>query len=501
MKNKLFLFSIIILTISSCNHKHDETHSDLADEEVKIKLTAYSADFEVFAEADPFVVGRTSNVLSHFSRLPDFKAVESGSIKIRLKIGNKEVSQFLDKPTRKGIYSFELTPETQGKGQIIYDITTGKNNYQLIVSDINVYANEEEANTAAELAAPSRTNTVVFTKEQSWKMDFATELPLIEPFGQVIKTSAQVQSAQGDEIIVSAKTNGLIIFTSDNILEGLKISSGQTLFTISGNGLAENNFTVHYAEAQNNFEKTKTDYERLKDLAKDKIVSEKDVLNAKNEFDNAKAVYDNLNKNFSATGQSVSSPMNGFAKQLFVKNGQYIEAGQPIISISQNKTLLLKADVQQKYAPILGSIYSANIKTIHDSKTYSFEQLNGKILSYGRTANNDNYLIPVSLQIDNKGSFISGGYVELFLKTITNMNALVVPNTSLIEDQGNVFVFVQINPELFEKREIKIGSTDGLKTEIISGISKNKRIVSTGAIFIKLAQATGTLDAHSGHNH
>ena len=93
------------------------------------------------------------------------------------------------------------------------------------------------------------------------------------------------------------------------------------------------------------------------------------------------------------------------------------------------------------------------------------------------------------------------GYVELYLKTTTNTNALIVPNTSLIEDQGNFFVYVQINPELFEKREIKIGSSDGLKTEIISGINKNERVVTKGAIFLKLAQATGTLDANSGHNH
>ncbi|MDO8734347.1 MAG: efflux RND transporter periplasmic adaptor subunit, partial [Elusimicrobiota bacterium] len=361
--------------------------------------------------------------------------------------------------------------------------------------------NDEEAHQAYEKVIVSKTNTIVFTKEQTWKIDFATELPMIESFGQVIKTSAQVQSAQGDEVIVSAKSNGLIIFTSDNILEGKNINSGQILFTISGNEMADNNSAVRYSEAQNNYERTKADYERQMGLAKDKIVSEKDLQKAKNDFENAKAVYDNLSKNFSTTGQSVSSPMNGFVKQLFVKNGQYIEAGQPIVSISQNQTLLLKADVQQKYAPILGSIYSANIKTIQDSKTYSFEQLNGKILSYGRNANSDNYLIPVSLQIDNKGSFIPGGYVELYLKTITNTNALTVPNASLIEDQGNIFVFVQINPELFEKREIKIGSSDGLKTEIISGISKNERVVTRGAILIKLAQATGTLDAHSGHNH
>ncbi|MBC8319158.1 MAG: efflux RND transporter periplasmic adaptor subunit, partial [Bacteroidetes bacterium] len=92
-------------------------------------------------------------------------------------------------------------------------------------------------------------------------------------------------------------------------------------------------------------------------------------------------------------------------------------------------------------------------------------------------------------------------FVEIYLKTLTNSEALTVPNTALLEDQGSYFVYVQTTPELFEKREVKIGVTDGLKTEIIKGIAYNERIVTKGAILIKLAQATGTLDAHSGHVH
>ena len=500
MKNKIVLFALLAIIFAGCN-PNQENELDLENKEVKIQFTSYSNEFELFAEADPFVVGRPSNVLSHFSNLPDFTALEKGGITIRLIIKGKETNQILDNPTRKGIYSFDIKPEIEGKGSLIFDINTDKGEYQVIVEDVRVFADEHEAIHAAEETELSRTNTVVFTKEQSWKIDFATEQPKEEPFGQVIKTTAQVQSAQGDEILVSAKTNGIVMLSTNNVLEGRVVSSGQVLFSISGSGLADNNSQVRFMEAQNNFEKTKSDYDRVKELAKDKIVSEKDLLNAKNQYNNAKLIYDNLNKNFNSSGQSVVSPMNGFVRHLFVQNGQYVEAGHPIVSISQNKTLLLRAEVQQKYAPILGAINSANIRTLHDNKTYTLEQVNGKIVSFGRNTSNDNYLIPVSLQINNKGSFVPGGFVELYLKTLTNTQALIIPNTTLLEEQGNYFVFVQITPELFEKRVVKPGATDGLKTEILNGITQNERIVTMGAIFVKLAMATGTLDAHSGHNH
>ncbi len=500
MKSKIFLFALLGLIIASCNNNFNTAKEDDHDD-VKIQLTAYSSEFEVFAEADPFIVGKSSNVLSHFSHLSSYKALENGSMTIRLIINNNEVFQTLDEPTRKGIYSFDVKPEIQGRGQILFDIKTEEEVFHVIIPDVMVYSTEEEAIAAAEKVFLSKTNTTVFTKEQSWKIDFSTEFPKKEPFGQIIKTTAQIQSAQGDEIIVTAKTNGIVILSPENILEGKNVSIGQYLVTVSGNDLASNNSSVRFAEAKSNFEKTKADFERLQELAKDRVISEKELLDAKNQFDNAKATFDNLNINFSSAGQKVASPMSGFIKLLFVENGQYVEAGQPIVVISQNKKLVLYAEVQQKYASLLTAIHTANIRTLHNNQTYPLEQLNGSILSYGKAINSDNFLIPVKLQIDNKGGFVSGGFVELFLKTLTNLQALTIPNESLLEEQGNFFVFVQITPELFEKREVKIGSTDGLKTEIIGGVSLTDRIVSKGAILVKLAQSSGALDAHSGHVH
>lgn len=504
MKKIISTIAIVAVLLSSCSqNKSAEHNASEADthNEVSLKLTAYNPNYEVFAEAAPLVVGKTSRVLSHFTHLPGFNAVISGSITIRLVIEGKEVSQQLTQPTRKGIYAFDITPGTPGKGQIVFDINNDKGISQVVVSDITVFSKEEEADKDAKAAVKSSPFAAVFTKEQSWKIDFATDMPKSEPFGQVIKTTAQVQSAQGDEIMVSAKTSGMLTFSSGNVLEGKSVSNGQVLFSISGSGMAENNSAVRFQEAQNNYEKARADYERMKELAKDKIVSEKDLIAAKNQYENTKTIYDNLNTNFSAKGHSVSSPMSGFVKQLFVQNGQYVEAGQPIVSISQNKTLVLHAEVQQKYAQVLGNITNANIRTLHDGHAYSLSELNGKVLSYGRNTNADNYLIPISLQIDNKGSFVAGGFVELYLKTTTNTQALTVPNAALLEEQGNYFVYVQINPELFEKREVRPGATDGLRTEILKGLSESERIVTKGATLIKLAQATGTLDAHSGHVH
>jgi RND family efflux transporter MFP subunit len=510
MKSKIYLLVVLAYFIAGCssNHDHDTTDSHEHEvessvhvhEEQKIQITAYSNDIDLFAEADPFIVGHATNILSHLTTLDNFKPVDSAQVTLSLITGDKVIKQVLDHPTRKGIYSFEVTPATSGPSILRYDILSDNYRYS-VESPVKVYADEHDAHEIYHQEEVSTVNATVFTKEQSWKVNFKTELPGVESFGQVIKTSAQVQPAQGDETIISAKVNGIVNFTGSNVLPGQKVGSGQLIASITGDQLSDNNSAIKYTEAVNNYEKAKTDYERQKELAKDKIVSERELSASRVAYENYKAIYDNLKQNFSSTGQRVSSPMSGFVKNVFVENGQYIEAGDPILSISQNKNLLLTADVRQKYASILPTINSAVIVTKGKKNKYTLEELNGQILSHGRNTNNDNYLIPVNIQIENKVELIPGEFVDLYLKTVGNSKAITVPNTALLEEQGMFFVFVQLTPELFEKRGIEVGATDGIRSEVINGLKENERVISRGALLVKLSQASGALDPHAGHVH
>ena len=70
MEKYLTLFGILIISLFGCKSNDEATHSEAEPDKPKIKLTAYSNDFELFAEADPFVTGDTAEILSHFSHLP-----------------------------------------------------------------------------------------------------------------------------------------------------------------------------------------------------------------------------------------------------------------------------------------------------------------------------------------------------------------------------------------------------------------------------------------------
>ena len=63
---------------------------------------------------------------------------------------------------------------------------------------------------------------------------------VIEPgtFHQVIKTSGQVMAAQGDESVAVATVAGVVSFRG-KVIEGMSVSKGTPLVTLSSKNMAE----------------------------------------------------------------------------------------------------------------------------------------------------------------------------------------------------------------------------------------------------------------------
>lgn len=517
MKINILFYLLLFAILAGCNHDHsnesgydhesevghagEQDHDHQTEEVPKVLITRYTPGFELFAEADVFIAGEPSHTLAHFTRLPSFKPLKSGRVTANLIVNGKEAGQTQQQPIRPGIYAFEIQPATAGKGRLIFKIESGDQNFEIAVDDITVFSDRHTAIEATPEHDHSETNTVVFTKEQSWKIDFATRLPVEAPFGRVVRTTGRIQTAPESRVVITAKTSGIVSLSTGFIVPGAEVRAGETLFTVSGSGMADNNIAVRYAQASNNYETAKLEYERMKSLATDKIVSEAQLLAAKNKFENARVKFENLQQHFDASGQKVSGPVSGFVDEVFVQNGAYIENGAPVLSVIDNQSLVLHADVRPKFRDFLGAVTSANIRVMPGYRIIQLEDFSSGEFIFGKATNTANYLIPVSIKLSRQPELIPGQFVELYLRAESMEPVIAVPNSSLLEEQGNFYVFVQINPELFEKRLIKAGATDGFKTMIKNGLSPDERIVTRGAMLIKLARATNTLDAHSGHVH
>ena len=342
--------------------------------------------------------------------------------------------------------------------------------------------------------------SINFPIDQQKKIDFEVVEVVTEPLYQVIRTSAQIVPSQESEKILTATTSGIVTFESKDIVHGLDVKSGQVLFSIANDNMADDNLSTRREEVEVEYEKAKLDYERKQALAEDKIISESELLDAKAEYLKAKKHYDNMLKNYPEGKTLHRATISGSIGEVLVTNNSYVEAGQAIMTLTQNDKLYLRADLQSKYYPVLKDIKTANIKT-NEGIVYTLNELGGRLLSYGKTTDVNNPLIPVTFEVKNNGNLIPGSFVEIFITAESDKMGVMLPNSAIVEEMGIYCVFVQTCVEDFEKRIITKGVTDGSKTQILKGVAAGERVVSKGAVNVKLAQGSAALDPHAGHVH
>ena len=357
---------------------------------------------------------------------------------------------------------------------------------------------EEHAGHNHESKATKHSDEIIFPKAQAAKTTF--EVREIQPasFNQVVKTTGQVLAAPGDEAVIVATSNGVVSFSSNKLTEGTKVQKGQSLFQISSKDIAEGDY---YTKVKATYEAAKASYDRAEALVKDKIISQKEFESTKLEFENAKTAYNAVSNNKTAKGVSVNAPINGHMKNILVKEGEYITVGQPLATVSQNQRLVLRAEVSQRYYNAMQSVKSANFKTPYDNKVYSLEDLNGRLLSFGKTSNENSFFIPVSFEFDNKGEVIPGSFVEVYLISSPIENTLSIPVSALTNEMGIYYVYVQIDEEGYRKQEVALGANNGKEVQIIKGLHPRDRVVTQGAYQVKMASASGAIPHGHSHEH
>lgn len=338
---------------------------------------------------------------------------------------------------------------------------------------------------------------IIFTKAQAAQTDFKVEEIQPGTFHQVIKTSGQILPAPGDESALVATHNGVISFANRELSAGTATHKGQTLFHIASKNISEGDY---YSRISANYKKAMAEYTRAQKLVADKIISQKEFEEIHLNYQNAKIAYDAISDKHTSQGISLNSPLTGYIKNITIKDGEYVTAGQTVATISQNKRLILQADVPEKHYGSLNRIQSANFRTPYDNQTYQLSDLSGKLLSAGKTAATNSFYIPVTFEFDNRGEIIPGAFVEIYLISSPMENVIHIPLTALTNEMGYFYVYKQLDEEGFQKQEVEIGANDGKEVQILKGLKPGERVVTRGAYQVKMAAATGTIPGHS-HEH
>lgn len=345
--------------------------------------------------------------------------------------------------------------------------------------------------------AAANPGEVVFKEANAKAVGLQTITVTPGAFTQVIRTSGQVLAAQGEESVMVATVPGVVSFGSVPFTDGTAVRKGQAVLSIASNGLSEGDVAVRSKAA---YEAAKLEFERMEALVADRIVSAKEFEQAKLNYANAKAAYEAVADKQTAKGVAVVAPLNGYLKNIQVKEGDYVAVGQPLATIAQSNRLMLRADVSERYYSSLPMVQSAHFKTPYDEQVYRLADLRGRLLSYGRASGGDSFFVPVTFEFDNKGAILPGSFVEVYLLTKPLEQVISVPVESLIEEQGLYSVYVRLDADCYRKQPVTLGANNGVEVQILSGLHGGEAVVTKGAHQVKLASASNAIPAHS-HSH
>lgn len=179
----------------------------------------------------------------------------------------------------------------------------------------------------------------------------------------------------------------------------------------------------------------------------------------------------------------VVCPMNGIVTYRWLDTGNQVAAKEKIITISDMNSLVIKAEVNEKYfeeikqgkkLPIFLSAYPNDTLQGHISLVYPqvdpvtrSVKFDIKIVNFNKT------LIP-------------GMMASIKIPVSATENAIVVSEQAILTTPDNKnFLFVVNNDSLALRRIVQIGISSGDKLEIVKGLKENDLVVVAGQEMLK----------------
>ncbi len=335
---------------------------------------------------------------------------------------------------------------------------------------------------------------IVMSVEQAKNAGVKVSKVAAGTFHNVINASGHIVASQSNEASVVANMSGVVSMPRP-ITEGKKVSKGEVLFTISADKMQDGDPAK---KAKVAYEAAKEEYERAERLLKDLLITQSDYIAIKERYENARIAYKATG---SKNGQvTVSAPTDGYIYNCTVSPGEFVSMGQLLACITKTNRLYLQAQVPLRHSKAVGSITSAQFVTEYSDEVFDTQSLNGKLLSIGKTASPASAYLPVTFEIDNSYDLIAGTFVTVHLLSGERQNVITLPLSAITEQQGVYFVYIQNDATCYSKREVRLGMSDGKRIEILSGLHVGEKVVTEGAIHVRLASVSSSIPGHS-HSH
>ena len=287
------------------------------------------------------------------------------------------------------------------------------------------------------------------------------------PFDYYIQTQGAVEAV--DNILVSARTMGVI--SQVFVKEGDIVSTGQTLAQIDNSLIVRN-----IEEMKSALGLAKTVYERQKNLWDQKIGTEVQFLQAKNNKENFEKRLATMNEQLDMS--RIKSPINGSVDEVSLKIGQNAAPGLPAFRVVSNDKLKMKANVSEAYVTSINKGDKVSLTFSDISKT-----MEARVTFVGRTINqlSRTFAVEVALPASEELRPNMTGVLRVIFKSVPS--AIVVPVNVVQDVNGQKIVYIAEmdgNQMVARKKVVEVGGVYSNHVEIKSGLKAGDKIITIG---------------------
>lgn len=283
---------------------------------------------------------------------------------------------------------------------------------------------------------------------------------------------------------------------------GQRVRAGEALLELESVLLGE--AQSQYLEARGAAELARRAAQRIEALHEEGITSEKEWLQARAERDAAdlrvKAAQEKLLRlghtpaevdglaRASAGGRGalvLRAPTAGVVLEMHAVPGELVRPDQSILTVGDLSELWIWADL---YEDQLGRVTAAKgeLRAGVSVKAFPGEVFAGTVNFVGPTMDEKTRTVKVRVAVKNGGGKLRAGMfaaVELYLPG--DEEALAVPRSAVLSDEGRAFVFVHHHGDFFIRRPVEPGRASVDWVEVKAGLAGGETVATTGAFLLK----------------
>jgi len=174
--------------------------------------------------------------------------------------------------------------------------------------------------------------------------------------------------------------------------------------------------------------------------------------------------------------KTITAPFAGVIGKRGISGSSLGSENTIMLTIDDSRKVLCDLKIPEVYAAVLKKGLKLNAKfSAYKDKTYK-----GKIESVASRVDAQTRSILARAKINNENSeIIPGSLLEIEI-LYNEKNVLGVPDTSIMYEGNNKFIYKLIENNIIEKAEIETGIRSMGSIEILSGLSEGDKIIAEG---------------------